>query len=152
MSFWRSLLCGAFHHESKSLDIGERSFSVCSFAISLQHPFQLYFVDCTLVNKSRPLKEKVLRIKFLGDINFFMQKRQQRQPVKYYEHVFHHKFCFVFVGIFPLPPPKINYIHSMLSIILCPVYQSNISLLNNHFRDGLNVGHWPLQVLSTFIK
>lgn len=53
-----------------------------------------------------------------------------------------------FVGFFP--SQKINHIHSVLSIILCLTYQSNICLLNNHFRDSLNIGHWPLQIQSRF--
>ena len=53
ISFWRSLLCEAFHCEPKSLDTGEHSFSVCSFAIS-QYSLQLYFVDCTLTIPCQP--------------------------------------------------------------------------------------------------
>ena len=47
ISFLRSLFCEAFNCEPKSLDLGELSFSVCSFAISLECSFQLYCVDCT---------------------------------------------------------------------------------------------------------
>ena len=54
--FWRFLLCGAFQYKLKSLDMGECSFSVCLFAISLWCSFQLYFVDCAVENRWLPCR------------------------------------------------------------------------------------------------
>ena len=54
--FLEFLLCGAFQYKLKSLDMGECSFSVCLFAISLWCSFQLYFVDCAVENRWLPCR------------------------------------------------------------------------------------------------